>query len=696
MKKISKADKNSILEKHEKLNTVKGQLKSEFVGLDDVIDEICNLVEPWCLFPGAQMRPTVINLWGPTGTGKTSLVIRLFQLLEMSSVLKFDTGEWVDKSDFQLTNKISGQVRKITKDNMIPIFIFDEFQLGRTKDDVGDDIDRPQLRVIWDLLDSGKFDILEEKWEVTSIIKLYTKLSYLITDKKVVVKDGRVTKNKDAWDIIFLEDADEEDLSEKDVELLTKYYTKDAFIPVNKIWNIKSLGEEKFFSEIQVCDYLKTLDGDGILKFLEDLVENASKPVEHDFSDSIIFIIGNLDSAYYGSSEMSPDMDADSLYEHTQKITLSDIKNSLTLLYRPEQISRLGNNHVIYKSFNEQMYKDLIQLELNKIVVKIKNKFEFDINFDESINDLIYKEGVFPTQGVRPVFSTITSLIESYVGRIIVDCLKQKIDIVSIDWKYENEKYTIIVKTDKKDKAFEYPVLLKVDNLRKSKSDDLQALVGIHEAGHVLSAVYGLNICPKSVVSKTANDEGGFTHIETPEWETKELILKDISCLLGGYCAERLVFGDENKTNGCISDLERSTKLALRLVKEWGMNGTPVQFSTPDFRISGSAVCLNDDELDKMAVEIITSCKEKCEKILKDNMELLLRMGKYLTDNSKMDADEIKKMVEEYGIYDVPEYKTKDNYYKFKSLLEERLKEYETSVFLDSSDKNINKYLKKI
>ena len=48
---------------------------------------------------------------------------------------------------------------------------------------------------------------------------------------------------------------------------------------------------------------------------------------------------------------MSPDLDADSLYEQTSKINLSDIKRSLTFLYRPEQISRLGNNHIIYKSY---------------------------------------------------------------------------------------------------------------------------------------------------------------------------------------------------------------------------------------------------------------------------------------------------------------------------------------------------------
>jgi len=673
---ISEEEKKKILEKHKNLTDVKLTLKSEFVGLDDVIDEICNLVEPWYLFPKSQIRPTVINLWGMTGCGKTSLVVRLFELLEMNSLLRFDTGEWVDKSDFQLTNKISGQIRKVKKDNMIPIFMFDEFQLGRTLDQNGDEIDRPQLRVVWDLLDSGKFSLIEEKWEVDSVMKLWTKLNHLITDKGVEVKDGRITKNKDAWDVIFIEDEDE--LGEKEEELLDKHYTKDAFVPATKLWNIISLNPE-FYSEVQLVEYIKTLNGDEILDFLERSIEKGITPVLHDFSDSLVFIVGNLDSAYYNASEMSPDIDPDSLYEHTENINLSDIKNSLKLLYRPEQISRLGNNHVIYKSFDKKMYNELIKLELGKVYRKVKEKFNIEIKFDKSVNELIYKEGVFPTQGVRPIFSTIRSLIESYVSRIIVDTVKLNLDPVTIRWKYSSEKetYTVVVKTKERKKTFKYPIKLKVENIRKTTADDIQALVGLHEAAHVVTSVYALGICPKFAVSKNAEGDGGFTHVELPEWHTKELLINDIVCYVAGYCAEKMIFGEENLSTGSFSDLERTTKIALKIIKDYGMNGKPLQFSTPDFRISESAICLNDDDMDKEAMKIVDACVDKCETILKDNSELLLRIGDYLSDNSRIEEETIKELVEKYGEYDTPAYKTKDNYYDFRSVLKNKIETIE-------------------
>ena len=42
-------------------------------------------------------------------------------------------------------------------------------------------------------------------------------------------------------------------------------------------------------------EYLKTLNGQEILKFVGDTMDNSFKPVKHDFSTSIIFNIGNLD-----------------------------------------------------------------------------------------------------------------------------------------------------------------------------------------------------------------------------------------------------------------------------------------------------------------------------------------------------------------------------------------------------------------
>ena len=63
-------NKSEIIEKKNKLNEVQRILKTEYFGIDSVIDELMGSIEPWFLFPKAQLKPTIISLWGMTSVGK--------------------------------------------------------------------------------------------------------------------------------------------------------------------------------------------------------------------------------------------------------------------------------------------------------------------------------------------------------------------------------------------------------------------------------------------------------------------------------------------------------------------------------------------------------------------------------------------------------------------------------------------------
>jgi len=656
---INKKDKEFFLDKSKLLNQAKNKLKQEFVGLDDVIDEIIEMIEPWFLFPDGQMRPQVINLFGMTGTGKTSLVNRMFELLNMQSVINFDTGEWVDKTEYQLSSNISTSMKKTLSENTRPILIFDEFQLGRTIDETGSEIDRPNLRVVWDLLDSGKFSVIEDNWQSFEIQTLYNKLNILIKNG-LTAKHGKITSNKTNWELYFTDS-----ISDEEKDLVKKEYTLDPIIPLNMIYVLNECSND-FLSENELKKYILTLETeDDVLKFVEKILVSSTKPVEYDFSNAIIFVIGNLDGAYQMSHNMDADIDADDLYEYTEKINISNIKSALNDLYRPEQISRLGNNYILYKSLNSKSYSKLIDLELNKIIEKIKNKFKIDIEFSNKTKELLYKEGVFATQGVRPIFSTITALIETKVSKLIVDSLKENIDINTVYWDTNRNKTKFVLTINNKIKK-EYKLTLKVDSLRKSKNDDIQALVGVHEAGHVICHVYDMNICPSVAVSKTLVP-GGFTRTEKPSFETKKFLEQELVALLGGYAAEQIIFGKENLTNGSYSDIESTTELALEMIKEYGMNDIPLQYAKSDFRVSSKS--LDDKNLDDDVERLVKRSLVRANEILTDNIELLIEMGKFLTKNSKITDKQIKRMVKKYGSYDIPTYKTKDTYYNFKEIL---------------------------
>ena len=161
-------DKNEIIRRKEELEKAKAVLKEEFVGLDNIIDEIVEQVRAWYIFPDGQVRPTIINLWGMTGVGKTSLVRRLFDLLDLSDrFFKFDMGEYTS-GESKIKDDFSKKVKSFEDEPVV--IVFDEFQIGRTINEDGMEVERKGLRVIWDLLDTGKFDVLSSSWYGKEVI----------------------------------------------------------------------------------------------------------------------------------------------------------------------------------------------------------------------------------------------------------------------------------------------------------------------------------------------------------------------------------------------------------------------------------------------------------------------------------------------------------------------------------------------
>jgi hypothetical protein len=677
--KINLEQKEEFLNRRKKLHQTKKQLKNEFVGLDNIIEELVTSVEPWYIFPKNQVRPTVVNLWGMTGVGKSSLVERLIQLLEINSLFKFDIGEYDNnkKLSYEFSNKLS----KVVSDEEIPVLVFDEFQLGRTINEMGNEINKSRLRIIWDLLDKGKVFILEENFFGNRVYWFSLQLEELLQNIEVEVKDGIVVEGIQHYDRLFgFKEKNKEESSKKQREI----------IPFDIQWRIIDIWDGRFFNEMALTEYIKTLTPDKIKVFIEDTIEKAFRPVEKDFSDTLIFVIGNLDECYTISSDLNPDMDADFLHDFSNKITLTKIKKALSNRYRAEQISRLGNNHIIYPAFNRRTYQDLINLEINKIKHRIKERFDLIIEIEESVKEIIYLEGVFPTQGVRPVFSTINNLIECYIGRIINDIIlevgevdkevgevdKEVGEVDKIRWQYINGQYLLEFQTQNRVVLErEYEVNLKVDSLRKSLDDDRQSLVGIHEAGHIITAIYATEICPKHAFSKTANNEGGFTFLDLPDWKSEKLMRGQVVLTMGGYEAEKLIFGEENISSGSVADIAKATMLVNDMLKEYGMCGeSPTKKGSDSYKTSETVLAYDLCKFDQKAENIINECAQTAKKILNDNYYLLLKMGKYLTQHNRIDEEMIKEMVTKYA--QPPNWKTKNNYLNYKKILNEKLKSF--------------------
>lgn len=161
MERTEKQEKNegvtlTVQEKLQRLEEVKEILSREFIGIDSVAQGVLHALRSWYLYPELQERPLVINLWGLTGVGKTSLVERLVELLNFKdSFYRFS----MEKEEVLSSLKYTISKLALYGDKRPVVFLFDEFQRFWTKDKNGFENPTLTFQYLWDFLDNGKLSI---------------------------------------------------------------------------------------------------------------------------------------------------------------------------------------------------------------------------------------------------------------------------------------------------------------------------------------------------------------------------------------------------------------------------------------------------------------------------------------------------------------------------------------------------------
>jgi hypothetical protein len=669
---------NNLIAKRQNLEQVTAALKERFLGLDTVIDEVISLMMPWYLFPEAQLRPTVINLWGLTGSGKTALIQAMVDLLNHRKLYShIDMGEFESDSATWIKNIFTDDLSFFHEKPAL--ICLDEFQFAKTLDANSNELGKDKLRVIWDLLDSGKIEYIPSNstyylFKADNCLKRIDKA----IRAKVVLINGRIEGEVAAFFEIFRGFYFE--YGDRNTEPTATYFSSEEFID-----GIYNLFDDDDCSKMQIKERILSSTLEELAMFIMEGMHSRPATKTLDLSRAVIFVLGNLDEAYTMSHSMNPDINADDFQEQTSKITIAHIKRALRKRFRPEQIARLGNNHVIYKSFNSAQFRLLIRQELNRVGKFVFEKFEWKISFDESVVNVVYAEGVFPAQGTRPVLTTVKNLIESRISRLVVSILEYQLLVKEIDWTYEGGNFIYTIKDESGEivSRITDEAKLKLENLRKSIDPEIQAHTAVHEAGHAVLAALTFRIVPSMVVSRTASDAEGFCLLNFPKGPmTKESLKKDIVTTLGGYVAERMIFGDDLTSSGVYSDIEEASALANKAIRKFAMGTDPIHLavnlaqSEDGFQVS--------EKYSVEAIRIIKECEVEAEKILTRNKLLLLKMAEYLTVNSKMEEPLIEEYVKKYGNESWLEIEgliKKDEYYHFNTMLREQLAIAENEAF---------------
>jgi cell division protease FtsH len=202
---------------------------------------------------------------------------------------------------------------------------------------------------------------------------------------------------------------------------------------------------------------------------------------------------------------------------------------------------------------------------------------------------------------------------------------------------------------------------------RKIMSDKDRNIFAYHEAGHALVGWLLPDADPIHKVTIVGRGLAGGYTMMLPEEDrhtmTKNDLLNLITYGLGGRVAEEVVFGDVS--TGAQNDLERTSKIARRMVTEWGMSEElgPIVYGKDEQQVflgrdishsrnySEKVAGLIDAEIRK----VVEDCYLHAKELIKENRDTLDRMVEALLDRETLSREEIDLICEGKSLADLKE-----------------------------------------
>jgi len=217
-----------------------------------------------------------------------------------------------------------------------------------------------------------------------------------------------------------------------------------------------------------------------------------------------------------------------------------------------------------------------------------------------------------------------------------------------------HKKVTLADFEDSKDK-----VMLGIERKSMVLSEEEKKMTAYHEAGHALLMELIPGTDPLHKVTIIPRGRAlGVTHQlpvdERHSW-SKDYLLGRVAIALGGRAAEKIVFG--HLTTGAADDLRKVTRLARKMVCEWGMSEKlgSLQFGEREEQIFlGREIAQHRDYSEETAElidlevrRIVDECHERAETLLRENQDKLRILAEALIERELLNGEEVKTLLSE-------------------------------------------------
>jgi len=654
---------SSLSERSQRICGLHERLRATHFGIDTEIQQVLDAFVPWYQFAEAQDRPRTIGLWGMTGTGKSSLVRELVKEAGLEQrTFWLDAGEcrdkyWLDKFFDQLEEDLDGQPF---------VVVVDEFQHARTIDQVARELSEPgMLRRFWELLDAGRVVVWPDGWRSNTLDRFYGRLKGKVENGMVVHK-GKIVKEA-RWTM---------DTEDMDLDLDLGPYVKGA-LRAAKVREPNWVIPEHLWDDVQEAhigtrptqdmfmEKMATLDGPGALAWIEELMRARSVRRVVDASKALIIVLGNLDELYVTDKEPIAELHPDVLLHRHRNIGRSGVQQALLKLFRLEQVGRMGTSHVVFPPIGQATINQLVKREVDKHLEKLTACCGHPVELDASLMEHLSATSAIAVLGARPVVQAVHHAVPHLLSQALASVPPGSTGSIRLAVKDGRPVAWIgIIANLTEEVELSWPVgYLEKDTSSRAKRERIAA----HEAGHLLCGTLLAGKKPLQACASTRDAEvGGFVVWDQQREDEPFLrsdILPELASLLGGWAAERILYGANGVSEGSSNDLRKATAKALYWAKKTAFGPSLMQTaehpSANDIGFRGVLAEAEDkakewiEASEKLALETLdkhSTLFHKCRELLLEHGSLGMgQLAELFSPSGAEVDDEIAAVVQDLG-----------------------------------------------